>query len=61
MIMSVVVKMKIWITLSVLFPISLAVIWIDDGDTILSVIAITEILSFLAFSVGMAIGYIWAM
>ena len=59
--MSVVVKMKIWITLAVLFPISLAVIWIDDGDTILSVIAITEMLSFFAFSVGMAIGYIWSM
>ena len=59
--MSVVVKMKIWITLAVLFPISLAVIWIDGGDTILSVIAITEMLSFFAFSVGMAICYIWAM
>ena len=59
--MSVVVKMKIWITLAVLFPISLAVIWIDDGDTILSVIAITEMLSFFAFSVGMAIDLIWSM
>ena len=59
--MSVVVKMKIWITLAVLFPVSLGVMWIDDGDTILSVIAITEMLSFFAFSVGMAIDLIWSM
>ena len=59
--MSMSIDVKIWLTLAVLFPVALGVICIDDGDTILSVIAITEILSFLAFSVGMAIGYIWAM
>ena len=42
------VVVKIWLTLSVLFP-------------IVSVIAITEMLSFLAFSVGMAIDLIWSM
>ena len=52
---------KIWLTLAVLFPVSLGVMWIDDGDTILSVIAITEMLSFFAFSVGMAIDLIWSM
>lgn len=59
--MSMSINMKIWITLAVLFPISLGVIWIDEGDTILSAIAITEMLSFFAFSVGMAIGLIWSM
>lgn len=57
--MSVVVK--IWLTLAVLFPISIGVIWIDDGNTNLSVIAKTEMLSFLAFSVGMVIYHIWSM
>ncbi len=55
------VVVKIWITLAVLFPIALGVMWIDDGYTSLSVIAIAEMLSFLAFSVGMAIYLIWSM
>ena len=55
------INVKIWITLAVLFPLSLGVILIDEGDTILSDIAITEILSFLAFSVSMAIDFIWSM
>ena len=55
------IDVKIWVTLAVLFPIALGVMWIDDGDTILSVIAITEMLSFFAFSVGMAIDLIWSM
>ncbi len=55
------IGVKIWLTLAVLFPIALGIIWIDDEDTILSVIAITEMLSFLAFSVGMAIDLIWSM
>ena len=55
------IDVKIWLTLAVLFPIALGVIWIDDGDTILSVIAITEMLLFVGFSVGMAIGLIWSM
>ena len=55
------IDVKIWITLAVLFPIALGVIWIDEGDTVLSGIAITEILSFFAFSVGMAIDLIWSM
>lgn len=57
--MSIVVK--IWLTLAVLFPVALGVIWIDDGDTILSVIALTEMLSFFTFSVCMAIDLIWSM
>jgi hypothetical protein len=59
--MSMGVVVKIWLTLAFLFPIALGIIWIDDGDTILSVIAITEMLSFLALSVGMAIDLIWSM
>jgi hypothetical protein len=59
--MSMGVVVKIWLTLAVLFPIAIVVIRIDDGDTILSVIAITEMLLFFAFSVGMAIGLIWSM
>ena len=55
------IDLKIWITLAVLFPISLGVIWIDEGNTILSGIAITEMLSFFAFSIGMAIELIWSM
>lgn len=55
------VVVKIWLTLAILFPIALGVVWIDNGDTILSVIAITEMLSFLAFSAGMAIDLIWSM
>jgi uncharacterized membrane protein (DUF441 family) len=55
------VVVKIWLTLAVLFPVALGVIWIDDGDTILSAIATAEMLSFLAFSVGMAIKLIWSM
>ena len=55
------IGVKIWLTLAVLFPIAFGVIWIDDGDTILSVISITEMLSFFAFSVGMAINLIWSM
>ncbi len=54
------VVVKIWLTLAVLFPIALCVIWIDEGYTILSVIAIAEMLSFLAFSGGMAIYLIWS-
>ena len=57
--MSVVVK--IWLTLAVLFPISIGVIWIDDGNTNLSVIAKTEMLLLLAFSVGMVIYHNWSM
>ena len=57
--MSVVVK--IWLTLAVLFPVSLGVIIIDDGDTILSAIATAEMLSFLAFSVCRVIKLIWSM
>lgn len=59
--MSVSIGVKIWLTLAVLFPVALGVIWIDDGDTILSGIAFIEILSFFAFSVGMAIKLIWSM
>ena len=59
------IGVKIWLTLAVLFPVSLGVICIDDGDTILdtilSGIAFTEMLSFFAFSVGMAIDLIWSM
>lgn len=55
------VVVKIWLTLAVLFPIALCVIWIDEGYTILSVIAIAEMLSFLAFSGGMSIYLIWSM
>lgn len=56
--MSIVVK--IWLTLAVLFPVALGVIWIDDEDTILSVIARAEALSFFTFSVCMAIDLIWS-
>ena len=59
--MSMSVVVKIWLTLAVLFPIALGVRLIDDGDTILSAIATAEMLSFLAFSVGMAINLIWSM
>lgn len=59
--MSMSVVEKIWVTLAVLFPIAIGVIWIDDGNTSLSVIAIAEMLSFLAFSVGLAIYLIWSM
>ena len=56
---------KIWFTLAVLFPVSLGVICIDDGDTILdtilSGIAFTEMLSFFAFSFYIVIKYIWSM
>ena len=55
------IGVKIWLTLAVLFPVALGVIWIDDEDTILSVIGIVEILSFFAFSVGMSINFIWSM
>ena len=55
------INVKIWVTLAVLFPIAIGVIWIDEGNTILSGIAITEMLSFFAFSVGMVIGLIWSM
>lgn len=55
------IAVKIWLTLATLFPIALGVIWIDDGDTILSSIAIIEMLSFLAFSVGMVIAIIWSL
>ena len=55
------IGVKIWITLAVLFPVALGVICIDDGDTILSGIAFTEMLSFFAFSVGRIIYFIWSM
>ena len=55
------IAVKIWLTLATLFPIALGVIWIDDGDTILSSIAIIEMLSFFAFSVGMVIDIIWSL
>ncbi len=59
--MSLSIGVKIWQTLAVLFPVAYGVIWIDDGDTILTVIGIIEMLSFFAFSVGIAINYIWLM
>ncbi len=59
------ISIKIWLTLTVLFPVALGVICIDDGDTILdtiiSVIALTEILSFFAFSFYIVIKLIWSM
>ena len=55
------IGVKIWLTLAVLFPVALGAILIDDGDTIISAIAITEMLSFIAFSVGRVINLIWAM
>ena len=55
------IDVKIWLTLAVLFPVALGAIRIDDGDTILSAIAITEMLSFFAFSFGMVIKLILSM
>lgn len=54
-------SMKIWLTLAVLFPIALGILWIDKGNTILSDIAIAEMLSFFGFSVGMAVALIWIL
>ena len=59
--MSISVVVKILLTLAILFPIAIGVIHIDDGDTILSGIAIAEMLLFFAFSVGMSIDLIWSM
>ena len=59
--MSMSIGVKIWITLAVLFPVAIGVRCIDDGNTILSDIAFTEMLSFFAFSVGRIIYFIWAM
>ena len=55
------IGVKIWLTLAVLFPVALGVICIDDGDTILSGIAFTEMLSFFAFSFYIVIKFIWSM
>jgi hypothetical protein len=59
--MSISIGVKIWLTLAVLFPVAIGVIYIDDGDTILSSIAFTEMLSFFAFSFYIVIKLIWSM
>ena len=54
------VVQKIWLTLAVLLPISVGIILIDEGDSILSVIAITEILSFIMMTIDIVIAAIWS-
>ena len=54
------VVQKIWLTLAVLLPISVGIILIDEGDSILSAIAITEILSFIMMTIGIVIAAIWS-
>ena len=53
------VVQKIWLTLAVLLPISVGIILVDEGDSILSAIAVTEILSFITMTIGIVIAAIW--
>ena len=55
------IGVKIWLTLTVLFPVALGVICIDDEGTILSGIALAEMLSFFVFSFYIVIKFIWSM
>ena len=54
------VVQKIWLTLAALLPISVGIIMIDEGDSVISAIAVTEILSFVAMTIGMVIAAIWS-
>jgi hypothetical protein len=54
------VVQKIWLTLMVLLPISVGIIMIDEGDSVISAIAVTEILSFVAMTIGVVIAAIWS-
>ena len=54
------VVQKIWLTLAVLLPISIGMIMIDEGDSVISAIAVTEILSFIALTIGIVIAAIWS-
>ena len=54
------VVQKIWLTLAVLVPISVGMIMIDEGDSVISAIAVTEIISFLVMTIGIVIADIWS-
>lgn len=51
---------KLWITLTVLLPLSLGLWLVDDGESVLTYVAITEILLWFGILLYAVIAYIWA-
>lgn len=51
---------KLWLTLTVLLPLSLGLWLVDDGESVLTFVAITEILLWFGILLYAVIAYIWA-